>query len=117
MSIFLETGGQPIKFLGLHLAHLLTDDIDHINMVRDDNRIENLRRASRSQNMRNTKAHRDNSTGFKGVTFDKCSGKFKAQIGICGRQKNIGRFDTAKEAHAAYARELLRHSPFHGRTE
>lgn len=76
-------------------------EIDHINMVRDDNRIDNLRIATRSQNKANSQAKRNNPTGFKGVHLNKV-GKFEAKITLNSRQKHLGRFQTAEEAHAAY---------------
>lgn len=43
--------------------------IDHINMNKQDNRISNLREVNRSQNMCNTRKHRDNTSGVKGVSY------------------------------------------------
>ena len=85
-------------------------DIDHINGDGLDNRIANLRLATRSQNIANSKAHRDNATGFKGVSFNREKQKFEAYIYHDGRQRSLGYHDTAEEAHAAYchaAREVF----------
>jgi hypothetical protein len=76
--------------------------VDHINCVRDDNRWSNLRPASETQNMGNARKRADNTSGLKGVCWDAERGKWKAQIGVGGRSKGIGRFDTLEEAHAAY---------------
>lgn len=79
-------------------------EIDHKNGIRSDNRISNLRLASRSTNMLNLqRAHRDNRNGFLGVTRHK-SGKFQAVLS----HRYLGLFDTAEQAHAAYtsAKEL-----------
>lgn len=78
--------------------------IDHANGVTDDNRPCNIREATHAQNMANSKLPCDSTTGLKGVCFDKSRGKFMASISINGRFKNLGRFDTAEEAHAAYMR-------------
>lgn len=76
-------------------------EIDHRNGDPGDNRIENLRDVDRRTNGQNQRrATRDSFTGFLGVTFEK--GRFKAAIGVGGRTKNLGRYDTAEEAHGAY---------------
>ena len=85
-----------------------SDEIDHINTIKDDNRIVNLRIASRSQNKANCKAKCNNLTGFKGVHLDKF-GKFQAKITLNNRQRHLGRFDTAEEAHAAYCAAAEKH--------
>lgn len=79
-------------------------DIDHVNMNRSDNRLANLREASRSQNVANSRARANNPTGLKGVSFCKRKGKFRSQIKIKGRQKFLGHFNSAEDAHAAYVK-------------
>ena len=76
-------------------------EIDHINGIRDDNRIANLREATRSQNNGNSKLSGRNTSGFKGVSPDQRGG-FKAQISKDGLRKFLGRFASAEEAHRAY---------------
>jgi hypothetical protein len=90
------------------------NQIDHRDGNRTNNRFENLRDATQSENNQNQKcARRDNvSTRLLGVTIDyKRRGKkiFVAQININDVHKNIGRFATAAEAHEAYlaAKRLL----------
>jgi len=77
-------------------------DVDHINSDRSDNRQNNLRAASRSQNMRNRGATKSNSTGLKGVCWDAGRQKWLAQIRVNGRNKYLGRYDTPECAHLAY---------------
>ncbi|MCI0562050.1 MAG: HNH endonuclease [Nitrososphaera sp.] len=79
------------------------EDIDHINMDRADNRWRNLRKASRSQNMANIRAHRDNTSGVKGVTWDRARGKWVAQIYIKGKKIHLGGFTNIEDAKEAYA--------------
>ena len=85
------------------------DQIDHINMVRDDNRPANLRDATISQNNRNRGRQSNNTSGFKGVTMHKGTGKFHAKIMANRVRKSLGYFRTAEEAAFAYqtaAKEL-----------
>lgn len=74
------------------------EDIDHINMVKDDNRISNLRVCNRSGNKANTVSTRN---GFKGVTKHGC-GRFQAQIKVMGAYKYLGLFDDEVDAAKAY---------------
>lgn len=73
--------------------------LDHINMDRKDNAIENLRLASHAENQHNTKP-RSNS-GLKGVT-KLPHGSYQAQIKVNGKQTYLGSFPTADEAAHAY---------------
>ena len=64
--------------------------IDHVNHERDDNRIENLRMVTNSINGKNTKMHKNNTTGVTGVTLDKNRNKYKAQIVVNHKLDNLG---------------------------
>lgn len=77
-------------------------DIDHINMDVSDNRIANLRAASRSQNMANTKAHKDSQTGVKGVYLDKRRCTYNARICVNGSTISLGAFRDLSDAIKAY---------------
>jgi len=86
----ISTGVDPGEF-----------EIDHINGITTDNRISNLRLTSKVQNAQNVKIPKTNSTGVKGVYFDKSRNKFCAEI-ICNKIKyRLGRFDTLEEASEA----------------
>lgn len=76
--------------------------LDHINGNRTDNRIDNLRLATVAQNGWNRKAQRSSTSGFKGVTFHRKSGRWQAAIRYQGGPRHLGLFDTAEQAHAAY---------------
>ena len=92
-------------------------DIDHVNGVRNDNRIKNLRDCSRIENMWNVGIIPSNTSGFKGVVWRERDSKWQAQIKIEGKSKHIGYFATAELASAAYktkAREL--HGEFYRNT-
>lgn len=86
----------------LHYGKMPAGFIDHINGDKLDNRITNLRVASNAENMRNRKAPRANRSGFKGVSFEAFTQRWKAQIMRARQNINLGRFDTPEEAHAAY---------------
>jgi hypothetical protein len=104
---------------GLHnkyLARVLfgePDDmeIDHINTNPLDNRRENLRIATHRQNCKNKNKYKNNTSGFKGVSFDKKEQKFRARISIDGKRKFLGYFATAEAAHEEYKRAAVK---YHG---
>lgn len=75
-------------------------ELDHINRNRGDNRIRNLRLATRSQNCMNAKK-KERPGVPKGVVRAP-NGKFIAQVGVGRRQVVLGRFDTVEEAREVY---------------
>jgi len=88
-----------------------SDQIDHINGNRLDNKISNLRIVTQNQNQQNRKPNR-NGTGVKGVS--KIKNGFSAQIGHNGQKTYLGFFKTKEEAGAAYvkaAQKLHTHNP------
>lgn len=78
-----------------------TDEIDHINGVRDDNRIANLRQATRKQNMEN-RVRPLGASGYRGVVWLKANQKWRASIVHNKKNIYLGLFDTAEEASAMY---------------
>lgn len=78
------------------------DLIDHINGDPSDNRIENLRAATKAQNRANSVIGQDSTSGLKGVTRHKQTGKWQAGIMANGKRKHLGLFDSPSSAHAAY---------------
>jgi hypothetical protein len=89
----------------LHHGDWPEHDIDHINRDRSDNRIENLRQATKQENCTNKAA----KSGFKGVRFHEQTGKWQARIASNYREQHIGLFSSDVEAAKAYdekAREL-----------
>ncbi len=76
--------------------------VDHRDNDGLNNRRKNLRLATTSQNGMNSRMQRNNSTGFKGVSLVRRSGKFSAIIIANRKTYNLGTFSTAQEAHAAY---------------
>ena len=93
------------KVVKLHrvIAHAAKGQhVDHISGDILDNRQSNLRLCTHAQNMCNKRLTVKNTSGFKGVTFCKSSGKWKAQIQSGGKGLGLGRFDSPEEAHKAY---------------
>lgn len=78
-----------------------SEEIDQIDLHRDNNRIGNLRKATHQQNLCNTQLRSHSTTGFKGVRLDR--GAYVAYITINGKWNYLGRFDNPEAAHACYA--------------
>ena len=87
--------------------------VGHINRVKDDNRISNLRRATRQESGQNVLNPRiDNTCGYLGVYWHKAAKKWNARIVINGKQKSLGYFNTAEEASEAYLKAKRETHPF-----
>jgi HNH endonuclease/AP2 domain len=93
-----------------HYGSWPTVQIDHINGIKDDNRIENLREATPSQNKCNTPVRRDSASRIKGVHQDKRTGRWRAYINVDGKRVHLGFFATKAEA----AEKRLKASHLHG---
>lgn len=91
--------------------------IDHINGKPDDNRFVNLREATGSQNQHNRGLAKNNTSGFKGVTWRKAEGKWRARIVVMRKEKSLGMFDTAEEAYAAFCAACEKYHGTYGRTK
>lgn len=99
-----------VAWLVLH-GLMPTEEIDHINGNRADNRAANLRLSDRASNMLNQRGPRaDNRTGVAGVKRTK-SGRFIARFAGGGKTAYLGTFDTVDDAAAAYAAAKSRRSP------
>ena len=97
-----------LLYYGKFPAH----QIDHINGIRNDNRIANLRQATNGQNSRNRGAQSNNKTGMKGVTLSPAGGYF-ARIKVDGVDHYLGYFIQLGAAKAAYDRACIElHGPF-----
>ena len=72
--------------------------IDHINHIKTDNRINNLRNTTMEYNGKNQKLHKNNKSGNIGVHFEKQRNKWRASIHVNGKTMNLGRFNTKEEA-------------------
>lgn len=76
-------------------------EIDHINMIKDDNRIQNLRVVTTSINQRNVPMKSNNSSGFSGVYWKSNSKKWCAQVGVNNKKYYLGLYDDIVIAHNA----------------
>lgn len=76
-------------------------DIDHINGVRDDNRISNLRACTRAENNQNAAPRCDNTTGYPGIQ-PAPNGRWRARIRLQNKRICLGYFDTREQAVDAY---------------
>lgn len=85
--------------------------IDHINRVRDDNRIANLRGADYQANQYNTSVSPRNKSGVKGVHRCKQTQKWAATITVNRKQIRLGRYPTIKEATVAREAAVRRYYP------
>lgn len=89
-------------------------DIDHVNGVRDDNRIANLREATPAQNNTNlARANRRSTSGYLGV--QRHHNGWCAEIKVNGKRHRLGHFATAAEAHEVYVAAKRELHPFWAR--
>ena len=93
-------------------GELPKDTIDHINRIRDDNRIKNLRVCKFAENLQNKNFYTNNTSGYKGVV--KKGNRFAAQITACGKVRHLGYFSNAEDAHKAYCDAAMK---FHTHNE
>jgi len=104
VDLYNETGRKTKKIHQLLAEHFLKDWnpnklVDHINGIKDDNRLRNLRMVTHSQNSMNRKTHKNNTSGYKGVYWDKQNKKWRVQINIDKyKKKTLGRFKNKEEA-------------------
>ncbi|EPA6882664.1 HNH endonuclease signature motif containing protein [Pseudomonas aeruginosa] len=91
-----KVGSHRIAFLMHH--GFLPAEVDHINGDPLDNRIENLRAATHAENLRNIKTSTRNTSGQKGVSWHKKSGKWSVGIRLNGRWAHLGLFASYEDA-------------------
>lgn len=76
-------------------------EIDHINHIKTDNRIENLRLVSHKQNLSNASLRSDSSSGVSGVSWNRNRQKWHAYIKSNYKRRHIGFFDSFDDAVVA----------------
>lgn len=102
---FIKING--VRYIAARLAFLYmtgvwpSGEADHKNLNKSDDCWENLRDATRSQNMANKGKTSRNTSGLKGVWLLP-NGKWKSQIQVNGKRKSLGHFDSKEAAYEAY---------------
>jgi hypothetical protein len=87
--------------ISMHRAILkCVEWVDHKNGDGLDNRRNNLRKSTHTENSRNRRMHHNNKSGFKGVYM--CNGKWRAGIDVNGKCRHLGYFPSAEDAARAY---------------
>lgn len=81
--------------------------IDHKNNVKTDNRIENLQEITNRDNTIKQVKRKNNTSGYKGVSKIKDTGRYQARICPNGKNIHLGIFDSPEEAHSAYKAAAL----------
>lgn len=96
-----------------------SEEVDHINLNKADNRWGNLREASHRDNMINVRARKPSGSPshLKGAYKSHRQDTWFSQIRINGRARRLGTFNTAEEAHAAYCEAAQRHHGVFARSE
>jgi hypothetical protein len=99
----IKTHSHRIIFL-LHHGYL-PKYIDHIDRDPSNNKIENLREATQSQNMMNSVVRKNNACGIKGVFYRKLTNNWVSKISVQGKSYWLGSFATKEEAGLAYQKK------------
>lgn len=87
------------------------DMLDHINNIRDDNRISNLREVNVQQNSMNRSPNKKGASKYKGVTWHGRTNTWRARISLNNKRISLGLFKTEEDAYAAYKEAALQ---YHG---
>lgn len=91
-----------LAWVYMHGGTLKGIEIDHINNIKTDNRICNLRLATRIENQRNKGKISSNTSGLKGASFEKRRGLWRSNIKYNGVHYHLGYFKNKLDAHKAY---------------
>lgn len=94
-----------------HYGEWPEHDIDHLDRNPMNNRINNLRAATRTENLHNLGIYKNNSSGYPGVSFFGRYNKYVINIRLNGKLIFIGYFDTPEEAFVAYMVAKIEYHP------
>lgn len=92
---------QLHRVIFLYHHGFFPEQVDHINNLHTDNRIENLRACTNAENSLNKPLRSDCKSGYKGVFYRKDNKKWTAQVALSGKKYNLGMFITAEDANDA----------------
>lgn len=104
------------RIIWLMLTGEQPEQIDHRNLNRSNNRLENLRAAPSGENHHNVRKLSTNTSGFKGVCWHSNTQKWLARIYHAGKAHHLGLYSTPEAAHAAYCEASARLHREFGRT-
>lgn len=101
-----RVGYRAHRLAWLYVHGYMPGEVDHIDQkgLKSDNRLCNLRPATSAQNKHNKGLTKRNTSGYKGVSYDKSRNKYCAAIMVNGKTTHLGRFNTAEDAHKAYCK-------------
>lgn len=99
--VYRRESGKNIYMHRFILAAPPSLEVDHINLNTLDNTRNNLRLATRSENSRNKPIQKNNTSGYKGVSFSKRKNKWESRIWLNRKTIHLGFYDTPDAAYAA----------------
>jgi hypothetical protein len=105
---FVNSVHRMLGIVFLEIPNSNCTQIDHINGITTDNRIENLRWVTISSNQSNRVCHRKGK--LIGASYNKSGGKWRSQINVQGEHIYLGQYDTEIEAHNVYIEYKSRHN-------
>lgn len=94
-------------------GHLPESGIDHVNGVKTDNRIANLRKANQSENLQNQTICTRNTSGVQGVSWSKIARKWHAYISLNRKRVNLGLYSNIEDAATARKKAKSEYHNFH----
>lgn len=108
-----------VRYMAHRLAWLYVNgsfpknEIDHINRIRSDNRIANLRPASNLENAQNRSRSSNNTSGRSDVTWNKKTKKWRARLTVGYKRMHLGYFESLDDAFSARAQAKMKYHTFH----
>lgn len=105
------------RLVWLYVHGVWPNIIDHADGDKTNNRLGNLRNATFAENIRNQKKSKANTSGHKGVSFCKWTGKWSAEIRVNRTRHRLGRFDNILDARDAYVVAAKLHHKDYARLE
>ncbi len=95
------------RVLGREL--LFSEKVDHWDRDGLNNKRENLRLASNAENCRNSRRHKNNTSGYKGVHWEASKRKWRATISVNNKRIHLGYFSTSELGYEAYCKAAVKY--------